>query len=302
VKSYPNFVVTDAGGVTLSRWAGYLKPMFIERTSETLGDPTTIDQKRARYAAKPTAGDAGTLGRYYDARSEYADALPYYKAAQKMNRDPDVDYLMPIFETTFYGLRKDMFTFQELVAHAEALFASDKTQGDDLVLAARMLLSASRDADAVDAAVPYVAKAVERTEGATDPDIQESRVRIMPDYDLLVLKDSKKAVADKKAAMPEGWDDDPDGINSFAWWCFENQLDLEEAQTLAEKGVQLSEPGGARAMILDTLAEICNARGDCGQAVELTRQAIQDDPDKEYYQKQLERFQGLLAEKKNHKE
>lgn len=294
-------MVTDATGTTLARWAGYLKPMFLDLTAEALDDMTTIDQKRARYAANPTASDAAKLGRYYDARSEYAEALPYYKQAQKLNTDPETDFLMPIFETCYYGNRKDLIGFDELTANAEALFASDRTSGDDMILAARMLLAACRRADAVETAIPYVEQAVKRTDGSTDPDILKARGRILPDYDLLVLKDKDKAVADKKAAMPEGWMDDPDALNSFAWWCFENSLNLKEAQELAQKGVDLSEPGASRAMILDTLAEICNALDDCGRAVEYTRLAIQNDPDKEFYREQLVRFQDLMADTKGNK-
>jgi tetratricopeptide (TPR) repeat protein len=275
--------------------------MFLDLTSEALDDMTTIDQKLARYAAAPTTGDAAKLGRYYDARSEFADALPYYQAAQEMNTDPETDYLMPIFETSYYGHRKDMIGFDALTANAQALFTSERVSDDDLILAARMLLSASREAEMVETAVPYVAKAVERTNGTTDPEIQKARSRILPDYDLLVLKDPEKAVADKKASLAEGWREDPDGLNAFAWWCFENRLNLEEAQALAQKGVDLSQPGAGRAMILDTLAEICNARDDCDQAVALMRQAIQDDPDKEYYREQLKRFTDLLAEHKGGK-
>ena len=43
-------------------------------------------------------------------------------------------------------------------------------------------------------------------------------------------------------------------------------------------------------MILDTAAEICNARGNCDDAVELIQQAIADAPESEFYQKQLKRF------------
>lgn len=298
VTSYPNFIVTNAGGTTLARWAGYLKPMFLDRTREALDDPTTIDEKRARYAAHPTADDAAKLGRYCDARSEYAEALPFYKAAQEMNRDPETDYRMPIFETSFYGHRKDVFDFSELTANADAVFASDRTSADDLILVARMMVSASRNAETPEAAVPYVAQAVERTADNADPKVREARMRLLPDYDLLVLHDPAKAVADKKAAMPEGWMEDAGQLNGFAWWCFENSLNLEEAQELAEKGVALAPAGSERAMILDTLAEICNARDDCGRAVEIIQQAVNEDPGKEYYREQLKRFQGLLADRK----
>ena len=59
--------------------------------------------------------------------------------------------------------------------------------------------------------------------------------------------------------------------------------------------MELSPPGSDRASILDTLAEICNARGNCPAAVEWIRQAVDEAPEREYFQKQLERFEALLA-------
>jgi benzoyl-CoA reductase/2-hydroxyglutaryl-CoA dehydratase subunit BcrC/BadD/HgdB len=50
-------------------------------------------------------------------------------------------------------------------------------------------------------------------------------------------------------------------------------------------------------MILDTLAEICNARGTCKDAVTYIELAIKEAPGNDYYKKQLERFQKILAEK-----
>jgi hypothetical protein len=49
-------------------------------------------------------------------------------------------------------------------------------------------------------------------------------------------------------------------------------------------------------MILDTLAEICNARGSHRDALSYIEQAIEADPKRPHYRKQRERFQRELAE------
>jgi tetratricopeptide (TPR) repeat protein len=90
--------------------------------------------------------------------------------------------------------------------------------------------------------------------------------------------------------------EDARALNAFAWWCFENKINLEEARQLAEKGVTLAKPGGEKAMILDTLAEICNELGNRGDAVETTRAALAESPNNAYFKRQLERFEKLLAE------
>ena len=87
--------------------------------------------------------------------------------------------------------------------------------------------------------------------------------------------------------------------NSFAWLCFENRVNLEDAELLARRGAELAAPGKERAMILDTAAEICNARGNCDDAVELMRQALAEHPDSEHYATQLTRFEDIRATQAN---
>ena len=48
-------------------------------------------------------------------------------------------------------------------------------------------------------------------------------------------------------------------------------------------------------MILDTVAELCNARGDCAGAIDWIELAIAADPENEYYAEQKARFETLLA-------
>ena len=116
------------------------------------------------------------------------------------------------------------------------------------------------------------------------------------DHALFVEKAPEKAVKLRKANLPEGWLENAEELNGFAWWCFQNRVNLEEAESLARKGVELAANDKTKAEILDTVAEICNARGSCKDAVTYIELAIQADPDSEHYKKQLERFRKLLAE------
>ena len=59
IKGYPTYVVINAEGSTISRWAGYDDAAsFIEALAQSVADPTTIEEKRARYEARPTPEDA----------------------------------------------------------------------------------------------------------------------------------------------------------------------------------------------------------------------------------------------------
>jgi tetratricopeptide (TPR) repeat protein len=128
------------------------------------------------------------------------------------------------------------------------------------------------------------------------PDAESMREYVAIDYALYVEMDLQKAANLKYGAMPEGWLENADALNEYAWWCFENKVDLERAEKLARKGIKLAEAGSQRAAILDTAAELCNALGQCDDAVSLTQQAIESDPQNEYYKKQLKRFQDLAKQ------
>ena len=93
-----------------------------------------------------------------------------------------------------------------------------------------------------------------------------------------------------KVAEGDGkdWKQVANMLNNFAWWCFENKFNLEEAEEHARAGVEIAKAGNQKANILDTVAEICNLRGDCGDAVTLIRMAVAEDPENEYFQKHLD--------------
>jgi hypothetical protein len=93
--------------------------------------------------------------------------------------------------------------------------------------------------------------------------------------------------------MPEGWDENAGDLNTFSWWCFEHKINLDEAEKLARMGAELAEPGGEKAMILDTLAEIVNLKGKPKEAVKVTKLAIKESPGRKFYQEQLTRFEKL---------
>jgi hypothetical protein len=164
-----------------------------------------------------------------------------------------------------------------------------------------LLSSAAAVAEKPKAVTPYLKIAVERTESSEDEAVVKYRTSVLPSYALLVEKDETKAVEYKKASLGDGWMEKPGTLNSFAWWCFENNINLDEAYKMAKKGVDLSQPGPDRAMILDTQAEICNAMDDCQQALELIQMAIKDDPNREAYKRQEKRFLELLASKNGDK-
>ena len=97
--------------------------------------------------------------------------------------------------------------------------------------------------------------------------------------------------------MPPNWLKDASGLNEFCWWCFENKINLAEADSLARYAVSIAEPGKSKAMIADTAAEICNARGLKNEAIKYGKIAIAEDLENKSYQKQLEKYQNTQSGK-----
>jgi Flp pilus assembly protein TadD len=160
-----------------------------------------------------------------------------------------------------------------------------------------MLRDMARQADLPGRAVPYIVAALQASEGTTDEEIMDSRVHLQIDKALLVDKDPAAALVLFRTTFDEGWQDNAGQLNNFAWWCFENNVNLAEAEDLIMKAVTLAETDGERANILDTAAEICNKRGNCEDAVARIKQAIELAPDKQYFKDQLVRFEQALKEK-----
>jgi tetratricopeptide (TPR) repeat protein len=295
VKVYPTFIVVNADGQTLDRWAGYGKESFMETLADAMTDLSTIEDKMAAYEKKPTAGLAVVLGRYSSALRNYADAVNYFTVAQKLNDDPSRDYTYEIFKDTFYGSAHDKFSFDDVLAAAHRVLEAEDAVPEDVVNTAMMVIRQAKTNDRQDVIEPYLEKGLEISSQSDDPRMKDAHSQLMIEKSLLVEGNEKTAVKYKKTTMPEGWKNDPGQLNSFAWWCFENNIDLKEAEKLSRRSVELAEPGRQKAMNLDTLAEICNALDNHQEAVELTKLAINEDPDNKYYKDQLDKFEKSLT-------
>lgn len=296
MKGHPTFVTINAKGEVVDWWAGFKDPAtWISSLTTALADPATLDQKFIRLARTPTARDAATLGRVKSARGQRAESLALYHRALEL--DPAGPYLQPIFEQVamLQGREGSGLTLADVRKAADAAVASPLTTADGKVgIAMNMRRVAEREKD-MSLFAPYVTAALEATKGATSGWLADVRKRLLVDEALFVKRDVDAAVVLKRASMPEGWMTDAGLLNEFAWWSFENDVNLVEAEALARKGVELSEPGPAKAQVLDTLAEICNARDNCSEALEIMQRAIAEDPTEEHYRKQLERFRTILA-------
>jgi len=294
VKGFPTFILVNADGDVLDRWMGYEDvPKLLETMDVALDDPITVDARVRRFRSEPTGDDAKRLAdiRYYS--GFYGDAVGYYKRAEALSADSDTNWDQHVFDALADGaLYSGLYTADEVGEVADAAMRADGRTPDNVLHIARVMMRLARgDADRF---VPYLSRAIEETDGVADA--EATRARLLPDYALHVTKDVEAAVAYKKATLDEGWMDSSGELNNFAWWCFENEVNLDEAEEMARKGVELAEPGTERANVLDTLAELCNLKGDCREALELIRQALEENPSSDYLKNQLARFEEILKE------
>jgi thioredoxin 1 len=295
VSGFPTYVVMNQEGKTIRQWMGYEAKEFVENLAEGLADPTTIAMREKRFKTEPTAKDALALAKFHAAREEVQKSFTFYEKAYELNSDPNVDYSTEIFMVAYDGWRNDEVTKDQMVKAAERVLAWEGRSPSDVIWIARYMTAVGRRENDLEIFVPYLKAAVSESENVTDESVVKMRQALLVDHALYVEKDIDAAIALRKERLPEGWEQNPDALNAFAWWCFENKINLEEAEQMARNGVELAEAGSSKAMILDTLAEICNLRGSCKDAVLYIEMAIKNDPDREYFRKQQVRFQKELA-------
>jgi uncharacterized Ntn-hydrolase superfamily protein len=77
-------------------------------------------------------------------------------------------------------------------------------------------------------------------------------------------------------------------LNALAWYCATADMHLEESLEAARRAAKM-EPENTG--ILDTLAEVYYRMGRPGDAIEVIERAIAIDPEDDYLQQQLEKFQ-----------
>lgn len=295
VKGYPTFLLVNAKGEVMDRWMGFNKEEGLTSTlTAALEDPTTLSEKMERFRTEPNVSDAIKIGDIRACEGFPAEAVAYYSRAASLDSDADVQ--SRLFQATMRGSKAGVFTLEDVKRQADAVFASNAIEPAEMMEVTYAMKWVAKGADNPGEYYhPYLKATVEATANTTDEMLTHKRQKFLADYALHIEKNEKKAVKQAKLALGDNWQENANTLNNFAWWCFENTINLDEAEKMARRGIELAQAGKEKANILDTLAEICNVKGDCGDAVEYIRLAIAEAPDNEYFQSQLTRFEELLA-------
>jgi len=275
----------------MSRWWGYSKELLFKELDLGFSDLTTISDKETRYKKKPDAKTARILASYYNTQGELKKAVSFYEEAAKY--DPENDYAVELFQLYFTGYRKKIYTVEEIQAVAEKAVTSEQVEDKAKIQVYAQMTYVIKEDPKDEKMLAFLKQGHERLVSDNENVQKWAKDAINISYALYVEEDAKKAVTLKKASLHEGWQDNPGDLNNFAWWCFENKINLVEADRLGRKGVKLAKPGREKGMILDTVAEIVNLAGYPEDSYNLMQQAVKEDPENEYYKKQLERFRKL---------
>jgi tetratricopeptide (TPR) repeat protein len=296
VRGYPTFIMVNGDGEVCSAWLGYPGPeKWAAHVLAGDKDQRTVEEKMAAFDKQATKELACSLANSSAASYDFAGSVKYYRSARDIDPAGAREYTTEILTNMYYGSRGGAFTLDEVTAEADMVMASKESTPEDIMDVAMMIGAMSSQMGQQEASVPYIKAAMKASEGVEE--LAESRKELAIDHALLVEKDTQKALTLRRESMDEGWKDDPRSLNQFAWWCFENDVNLEEAKTLAMRGAELADDDSAKANLLDTAAEICNAMDNCEEAVELMRQAVKLSPERDHFQTQLARFEQILAEK-----
>lgn len=294
IQGYPTFVLLDGEGRVVSRWMGYDSPDSFKRFLElNLADPVPLDEKYAAFEAEPTAVRAEILGQISASSKKYEEAVSYYRKVGELSGEDGPDLVLPILDATYSGYRMDRFTAEQVLEAAEQVHDREGNTAMDWFTVAYYTTALGKKEGSTDPAVPYIERAMAVSgELGDDPDMKRYKDWISISHALYVEKDTGAAVELKRGTLPEGWMDDADELNGFAWWCFQNEVNLEEAEALARKAVDMAEPGEEKAAVLDTVAEIVNARGNPEEAATLIEQALAEAPEDENLLEKLQKFRG----------
>lgn len=298
IRGYPTYIMVNPDGEVTDSWIGYPGPVkwaaFVEAGDK---DRRTIAQKTAAYEAEPTLALARSLANHASTSSKYRESVAYFNEARELDPDNAGEYTQEILYGLYYGSGDKVFSAEEIKTEADRALNDENSTAADKIDLAGLITEAARNIEDPRLAVPYIEAALEASEGNQDQEIAAGRVDLEIALVLIAERDKEKALRLKRASLDEGWQDDPRAVNRFAYWCYENDVNLVEAEELVTRGIEAAADDAMRNRFLNTAAEICNATGRPDEAVTHIKRILETDPDRGYYQRQLARFEQIAREK-----
>ncbi len=293
-STYPVFVLTTTGGDVIKRWTGWGGAnRFVTTLKGSLTDLSGIGERLTRFQTQPTFDDAIALANYYTEAGEYLKAADYYRDAQKLS-PRKADYSYQIFKNTANAVWNELASFEQVLPTADAVLASTTANRNNVAKTGQLMARVARKTGRTDQIAVYLDAGVKATAGASGSKLIDLHDLLIADQALHVNGDTAGAVQLRKTSMGADWKLNREKCYGFSKWCLERKINLKEAEQCARVTIDLVYPGKYRAMIHNTVAAICEARGNIEEAARMMQAAAEQEPDAEFYSRELTRLQGLL--------
>ena len=297
VRVYPTFAMVDDAGEVTARWAGYEGvARFIAQVDAARADMSTIAAKKQRFADEPTLPLALALAQHAEAVFAAGEAVEYYRHALTLEPSLAGELRVKIFMAMYYGLGAEEFTVAQLLAEGDAILADPETSVELVLQVASAVKRAAPPAQYV----PYLERALAVTaEVPADPelaaDYERYRRQLAVDEALLIRRDRTLALRLRRENLSPDWMQDTSEVHRFAWWCYENDLNLAEAYRLTVAAAAAVAGDADRASILNTGAALAFKLGDLQQAVAHQQEVVALSPARERYQTALRKYEAAHA-------
>lgn len=291
-STYPVYILTDHNGSIITRWTGYTggAKAFVNTLNAKLKDLTTISDRERRLKTSPTFDDAVILARYYTDIYDNLKAIGYFRQAEKLKSIKAYDFSFDIFKNAANAAWMDQIPFDSVLPAADLALSNPTRNLSNTIKVGQMMARLARKLGKNDRIVKYLNTGINAS--ANSAQFREMHELLKADYALQVENDTAKAVSIKKASMGTDWMNERDKFYEFSRWCLEREINMEEAETFARRAVDLVYPGKYRAKVLNTVAEICYARGNNAEAVRIIKLAVEQEPENEFYRTQQVKFEA----------
>ncbi len=289
VSSVPQFILMDADGVEHGRIVGYADAESFQKDfKELMANPITDEQRLARSVADESWEGQTALARHFAQRKEYEQAAPYFASA--LERGAPGEQRLDLIWAYLTGLDEGWSNVEQIKQVATSAVAQPADTERYWYRLYSLMKQVADHAKDDSLRHPYLEKAVEE-ERASGNLANNPWLRF--DYAHYHLKDHLAAAQARRDALE--FQDNVWSRNLYCWYCFENRVQLAEAEEVAREGVVMDALPAHVAMLMDTLAELVFLKGETAEALKLVEDCIELDPENKYYRGQQVRFQGILS-------
>ncbi len=299
IRGYPTYYAVNAKGEPIERWIGYDTAQgWADRVAAARRDTRTLVEKRAAYAVAPTAELAESMANDVATDYDWAGSVAYFKKVRELAPARTDEVTRTIFMYMATSDAED-FTFEDIRTEGERVLGAAATTAEDRVELGSLMMDAAESHDRVADGIPYLERALGAATGLPDDSKVARTVKYLQiSHALLVEKNTPRAVDLRKSLMPENWQQEARRLVQFAAWCMQNGVNLDEADAMALKAVELAKTDAERGRYLGTAGEVALKRGDTAAALERAQKALAIEPENEAYKDLVTRVETAIGEGK----